>query len=717
MIINFGVFGSWADPGSYIPTVYRGMSERRSAKTLVTSAVLLALLAVMLLGIAAPRAEADGGSIQGSSVLATWTCAGTPCPWGDQTTNQAAVWPAEAEPTRVRHGYSLSHDVYAAAAKVVGWQVQVDAGSAAVYAGTPGGSHSRLASLAAGESFTVPTLGAGVVVSLQGDAGFRYTLTPGAPPTGGPTEQPGNGSSVLATWTCAGTPCPWGEQSDNQAAVWPPAAEPSRVRHGYTVSHDVYAAAAKVVGWQVRIDSGSAAVYAGTPGGSHSRLTSLQAGESFAVPTLGAGVVVSVQGDAQFRYTLTPAAPTEEPPAQPGDGSSVLATWTCAGAPCPWGDQTTNQAAVWPAATEPSRVRLGYTVSHDVYAPAAKVAGWQVRVDAGSASVYAGTPDAGTHTLVATLPVGGTFTVPTLSAGVVVSVQGDAGFRYTLTAAAPPTEEPDADSSALATWTCAGAPCPWGDQTTNHAAVWPAEAEPSRARHGYVVSHDVYAAAAKVVGWQVQVDAGNAAVYAGTPSGSHSRLATLAAGESFIVPTLGAGVVVSVQSDPAFRYTLTPAEPTEEPTGPPACDDPTRCDPVSWVASVWQYNGPGPEDPDDWTGGVVSWPSWSAYASNNRAGFNSRTVYSLTGEKLYPYMGAWADGCEVEVVSGGVLIIEWQRGQDGWRETYLSTGGTHTIDLAGAENGAMIETQNNSEPFEIALSNCSPQQIDKGSSD
>ena len=57
------------------------------------------------------------------------------------------------------------------------------------------------------------------------------------------------------------------------------------------------------------------------------------------------------------------------------------------------------------------------------------------------------------------------------------------------------------------------------DQSTGQAAVWPAGAEPSRARHGYTVSHDVYAAAAKVVGWKVTVTAGNASVYAGTPIG------------------------------------------------------------------------------------------------------------------------------------------------------------------------------------------------------
>ena len=260
-------------------------------------------------------------------------------------------------------------------------------------------------------------------------------------------------------------------------------------------------------------------------------------------------------------------------------------------------------------------------------------------------------------------------------------------------------------AAVLATWDCTGTPCPWGVRTTNEAAVWPAAAEPTRARYGYTVSHDVYGAAAKVAGWKVTVVTGNASVYAGTPNGSHSSLATLAAGQSFTLPARGAGEVVSVQSGGDLQYTLTPP-----------CTDPTDCDPVSWVASVWKYNGTDP-DPGDWGGGVITWPSWSAFASNNRAGFDSRTVYSKSGQKLYPYMGEWADGCEVEVVTGGVLIIEWERGRGKWRETFLSAGDTYTINLVGSENGAMIETPNNVEPFEVSLSNCTPQEIDKGSSD
>ena len=77
-------------------------------------------------------------------------------------------------------------------------------------------------------------------------------------------------------------------------------------------------------------------------------------------------------------------------------------------------------------------------------------------------------------------------------------------------------------------------------------------------------------------------------------------------------------------------------------------------------------------------------------------------------------MGAWADGCEIEVVTGGVLVIEWERGLEEWRETYLSAGDTYTINLTDTEDGALIETPNNTEPFEVSLSNCTPQQIDKG---
>ena len=58
---------------------------------------------------------------------------------------------------------------------------------------------------------------------------------------------------------------------------------------------------------------------------------------------------------------------------------------------------------------------------------------------------------------------------------------------------------------------------------------------------------------------------------------------------------------------------------------------------------------------------------------------------------LYPYMGSWATGCQVTAVSGIALIIEWQRGTDVWRRTYLQPGQSHIIASISPEDGAMIE--------------------------
>jgi hypothetical protein len=77
-------------------------------------------------------------------------------------------------------------------------------------------------------------------------------------------------------------------------------------------------------------------------------------------------------------------------------------------------------------------------------------------------------------------------------------------------------------------------------------------------------------------------------------------------------------------------------------------------------------------------------------------------------------MGPWADGCEVTAVSGLVLIIEWERGRDIWRETYLDPGQSYTIDLIGPENGALIETTNFGDNFRVSLDNCTPQQLPAG---
>jgi len=145
--------------------------------------------------------------------------------------------------------------------------------------------------------------------------------------------------------------------------------------------------------------------------------------------------------------------------------------------------------------------------------------------------------------------------------------------------------------------------------------------------------------------------------------------------------------------------------PTLTPT-PGLCSDPTSCNPVHAIPALWRCNIAECTG-GDWIGGVIAWPSWSAYQDNARG----RSVYSFGNQPLYPYMGAWADGCQVTAVTGVALIIEWQRGTGTWRETYLNPGQSYTIDLIAPENNAMIEAPDGSTSFSVSLSNCNPQNI------
>jgi hypothetical protein len=110
----------------------------------------------------------------------------------------------------------------------------------------------------------------------------------------------------------------------------------------------------------------------------------------------------------------------------------------------------------------------------------------------------------------------------------------------------------------------------------------------------------------------------------------------------------------------------------------------------------------------DWHGAAVIWPSWAAYSTNARTADNGRRTFDQNGNEVYPYMGTWADGCEVSVVSGVALIIEWKRGTDVWRQTMVSPGETYVINLVGNEDNAMIETFDNYPPFKVKLRNCTP---------
>ena len=109
---------------------------------------------------------------------------------------------------------------------------------------------------------------------------------------------------------------------------------------------------------------------------------------------------------------------------------------------------------------------------------------------------------------------------------------------------------------------------------------------------------------------------------------------------------------------------------------------------------------------------MIAWPSWAAYESNGRGGSQSRTVYSVDGQILYPYMGPWANGGRITVVCGDVLIIEWKRGSEVWRETRLKPGDRYTICLLSHEDNAMIESPGGVEArFTVSLANFTPRPI------
>lgn len=522
-----------------------------------------------------------------------------------------------------------------------------------------------------------------------------------------------SGESANVTWSCTGSPCPWGDSTSNPALIWPQASNALASRYGYTVSGGIYLPASVANGTTIRIDSGAATLYAGRPDAGHRALVTISAGGSQVVSGLGNDEVLSVQADSNFAYTITfvepsggpdPAPEPNEPP-DPSDTHSQLVTWNCTSSPCPWGTSTTGQALVWPAEAEATAIRLGYTVSHGIYLPASVANGAIVWVNSGSATLYAGQPDAGSHVPLAMLSGGAFYEITNLAAGEVLSVQGDSSFSYAIALPEPPEQPPETDPNAskLVTWNCTSSPCPWGVSTTGQALVWPQTMNPVDARFGYTVSDGIYLPAAAANGITVRIDSGTATLYAGPPQGSHSAITTLSAGQSYVVGGLHEGDVLSVQSESSFTHAIVPADHTDPGEHPVEGA-------VKSVRAYWRCNTPNCNSAD-WVSEVIAWPSWAAYSSNNRSGDSSRTVYSSAGDVLHPYMGSWAHGCEVKAESGMVLIIEWERGTDTWRETWLNAGDTHTINLQAPEDGAMIETYDFGPSFSVSLNNCTPQPL------
>ncbi len=660
--------------------------------------------------------------VSGVSEQVTWTCADTPCPWGYSDYGEAIVWPATDEPISTRLGYSVSGGIYLPADHANGITVSVDSGSANAYAGLPDAeSHDYLGTISPGSPLEIVGLEPGEVLSIQSGGTFTYSV---APPDGSAPEpeppadvEDGNASSLWVVWSCTGSPCPWGSPLGGEALVWPEGALDGRL--GYTVSDSIYLPAGLANGLTVWLSSGAATAYAGLPDAdSHRVLGNITPAEPLQVSGLGADEVLSVQSSSSFEYGLifNPQDPAD-PPDQTGVPASTSVTWNCTSSPCPWGPSLDAEAIVWSSEDSPSSSRLGYTSSDPIYLPAASANGITIAIESGSATAYAGLPGADFHRSLAAIAPGSPYLVTGLGAGEVLSVQDSAPFTFEVTVADPADPgdpdpiDPGGDAeptSEWVTWTCTDGACPWGPSLSGDAIVWPAEDAPLATRLGYTVSEGIYLPAATANGMTVSITSGAATLYVGSPgAASHRVLATLFSGDSYQVSGVEAGEVLSVQSSGTFTYAITPGDPTE----PPDPADPGEPDGVIHsVPGVWQCNAPDCSSAN-WYTELIPWPSWAAYNDNARSGQNAKAVFSPDGEPLYPYMGSWADGCEVTAQSGTVLVIEWERGTDVWRETWLAPGETHTIDLQWPEDGAMLESFDFSPGFSVTLQNCEAQPL------
>jgi hypothetical protein len=522
------------------------------------------------------------------------------------------------------------------------------------------------------------------------------------------------GTSEAVVWNCTGSPCPWGPTDSGIALVWPQNSGATSLRQGYTTDKPVYLPAYAANGAVVQLSSGTASLYAGVPiGGSHRVLTTIAAGGVFTVSGLADDEVLSVQSAGAFTYQMTlptvsppPTTPPPSTPPPPPTGTpSVPVTWTCTGSPCPWGATDSGIAIEWPEVPERISQRYGYTTDKGVYLGAARANGTTITLRSGSAGVYAGAADA-QHRLLSSISAGGTYTVSGLAADEILSVQSGAPFTYdaTLPTDTPPPPPPSTPGilSQAVTWQCTGSPCPLGASVSQQSLVWPAAANATQAKLGYTATQAVYLPHNYVAGTTITVKSGTATAFIDAPNSTlHNAITTISAGGTHTFTAISAGQVLSLVGNAEFAYELTMGAYVPNPTPP---TNVILSTPTEWRCDF-------ADCPGNWYSHTIPWPSWSAYSDNARAGEKFRRTYGPNGEVIHPYMGSWANGCRVTSVSGVVLIIEWQRGSESWRETYLDRNQTYTINLTPPFDGAMIESYDESPGFSVTLENCAPQAV------
>ena len=133
--------------------------------------------------------------------------------------------------------------------------------------------------------------------------------------------------------------------------------------------------------------------------------------------------------------------------------TSQVVTWTCTGSPCDWGNSLSGQALVWPAEMGAVTNRLGYTTSAGIYLLESAASGLTVFITSGTATIYAGLPDAASHRVLATISAGQSHFISGLATGEVVSVQGGDLFSFDLSTTTSPTVTPTTTPEASNTST------------------------------------------------------------------------------------------------------------------------------------------------------------------------------------------------------------------------------------------------------------------------
>ncbi len=164
-------------------------------------------------------------------------------------------------------------------------------------------------------------------------------------------------------------------------------------------------------------------------------------------------------------------------------------------------------------------------------------------------------------------------------------------------------------------------------------------------------------------------------------------------------PATSASVSVATAAIPTDTADAGAPPPSREPDGT-----------VHSTLAYWHCVGPGCSKAAS-GGAVISWPEWAAHQGNGGREKAAREVFSAGGRPLYPYMGRWANGCELTVVSGYVEVLALKRGGETTRSIRLRPGDKHVITLRPPEDSAIIEAAGGTPAFSVSLKHCTPKPL------